>query len=101
MVREEAAPYGKPQLLDQLRQALRTRHYCPKTETAYVIWGRRFIFYPNVRYRKKSRGSGRGRESEEAGSETRVLFSYGSVKALLGWNEIYDPISNWNYRCYT
>ena len=50
MVREEAAPYGKPKLLDQLRQALRARHYSPKTETAYVIWVRRFILFHDVRH---------------------------------------------------
>ena len=50
MVREEAAPYGKPRLLDQLRQALRARHYSPKTETVYVIWVRRFILFHDVRH---------------------------------------------------
>jgi hypothetical protein len=50
MVREDAAPYGKPKLLDQLRQALHARHYSPKTETSYVIWVRRFIFFHDVRH---------------------------------------------------
>ena len=41
LVQKETAPYGKPRLLDQLRQALRARHYSPKTESVYVIWVRR------------------------------------------------------------
>lgn len=28
----------KPRLLDQVRQAIRTRHLSPKTEEAYVGW---------------------------------------------------------------
>jgi hypothetical protein len=36
-LKKEAAPYGKPKLLEQLRQALRARHYSPKTEKAYAF----------------------------------------------------------------
>lgn len=35
----------KPKLLDQVRQAIRTRHYSPKTEDSYVPWIKRFIFF--------------------------------------------------------
>ena len=35
----------KPKLLDQVRQAIRTRHYSPKTEDSYVHWIKRFIFF--------------------------------------------------------
>jgi hypothetical protein len=28
----------KPRLLDQFREAIRTRHYSPKTEESYVHW---------------------------------------------------------------
>ena len=38
---------GKPKLLDQVRQAIRTRHYSIKTEEAYVGW---FIFFHNKRH---------------------------------------------------
>jgi hypothetical protein len=37
----------KPKLLDQVRQAIRTRHYSYRTEKAYVHWTKRFIFFHN------------------------------------------------------
>jgi site-specific recombinase XerD len=40
----------KPKLLDQVRQAIRTRHYSPKTEESYVHWIKRFIFFQNKRH---------------------------------------------------
>ena len=40
----------KPRLLDQVRQAIRTRHYSQKTEEGYVHWIRRFIFFHNKRH---------------------------------------------------
>lgn len=41
---------SKPRLLDQVRQAIRTRHLSPKTEEAYVGWIKRFILYHNKRH---------------------------------------------------
>ena len=41
---------GKPKLLDQLRQALRSRHYSRRTELTYCMWVKRFIFFHNVRH---------------------------------------------------
>jgi len=43
-------PPGKPKLLDQVRQAIRTRHLSPHTEQAYVGWIKRFIFFHNKRH---------------------------------------------------
>ena len=43
-----AAP--KPKLLDQVREAIRTRHYSYRTEKAYVHWIKRFIFFHNKRH---------------------------------------------------
>ena len=40
----------KPRLLDRVRQAIRTRHYSPRTEETYVGWIKRFIFYHNKRH---------------------------------------------------
>ena len=40
----------KPKLLDQVRQAIRTRHYSYKTEKSYVGWIKRFIFFHNKRH---------------------------------------------------
>lgn len=39
-----------PRLLDQLRQALRTRHYSIRTEESYVAWVRRYILHHGVRH---------------------------------------------------
>ncbi|MGH0030245.1 MAG: integron integrase [Myxococcota bacterium] len=41
-----------PRLLDQLRDALRTRHYSLRTEQAYVGWVRRFILFHDKRHPK-------------------------------------------------
>ena len=40
---KESAP--NPMLLDQVRQAIRKRHYSHKTEEAYVGWIKRFIHF--------------------------------------------------------
>lgn len=37
-------------LLDQMRDALKTRHYSLRTETAYVDWVRRFILFHGKRH---------------------------------------------------
>ncbi|MBI2175019.1 MAG: phage integrase N-terminal SAM-like domain-containing protein [Candidatus Omnitrophica bacterium] len=41
---------AKPRLLDQVRQAIRPRHYSPRTEETYVGWIKRFIFFHNKRH---------------------------------------------------
>ncbi|MEZ4388881.1 MAG: integron integrase [Candidatus Krumholzibacteriia bacterium] len=38
------------ELLDQVRRCVRTRHYSPKTETAYVSWVRRFVRFHGTRH---------------------------------------------------
>jgi integrase len=43
-----AAP--KPKLLDQVRAAIRLRHYSLRTEEAYVQWIKRFIFFHGKRH---------------------------------------------------
>ena len=40
----------KPKLIDQVHQAIRTRHFSPKTEESYVHWIKRFIFFHNKRH---------------------------------------------------
>jgi hypothetical protein len=45
-----ATSAAKPKLLDQIRHAIRTRHYSPRTEETYVHWIRRFIFFHNKRH---------------------------------------------------
>ena len=36
---------SEPKLLDRVRDAIRTRHYSRRTETAYVTWIRRYIIF--------------------------------------------------------
>jgi len=44
------APAGPPRLLDQVRDAIRRRHYSYRTEQAYVHWVRRFIWFSGKRH---------------------------------------------------
>jgi integron integrase len=41
---------SKPKLIDQVRDAIRMRHYSPKTEDSYVHWIKRFIFFHDKRH---------------------------------------------------
>jgi len=50
LAREDPPPYGKPKLIDRLRQELRARHYSRRTEQAYVLWVKRFFFFHGVRH---------------------------------------------------
>jgi len=40
----------KPKLLDQLREAMRLKHYSLKTEKSYIHWVRRFIYFHHMRH---------------------------------------------------
>ena len=40
----------KPRLLDQVRDALRLRHYSLRTEESYLQWIKRFILFHNKRH---------------------------------------------------
>src|SRR5574337_1155628 len=40
----------KPELLDKVREAIRSRHFSPNTEDAYVAWIKRFIFFHGKRH---------------------------------------------------
>ena len=46
---------GKPKLLDQLRFAIRAKHYSIRTEEAYVHWCKRFILFHQKRHPKAMR----------------------------------------------
>ncbi len=48
--RLEAPRPGPPRLLDRVREAIRSRHYSPRTEKAYVFWIRRFIVFNGRRH---------------------------------------------------
>ena len=43
-------PVQRPKLLDQVRQAIRTRHYSYRTEKAYVHWIKRYILFHHKRH---------------------------------------------------
>lgn len=43
-------PKSQPKLLDQVREAIRVRHYSIRTEQAYVGWIKRFIFFHGKRH---------------------------------------------------
>ena len=45
---QDGAP--KPKLLDQVRQAIRARHYSKRTEQTYVDWNKRFILFHGKRH---------------------------------------------------
>jgi integron integrase len=44
------SPSSPPKLLDQVREAIRLRHYSIRTEQAYLDWIKRFIFFHNKRH---------------------------------------------------
>jgi len=53
---EPEEPYraqAKPRLLDQVRAAIRMRHYSYRTEQAYVGWIRRYILFHRKRHPKE------------------------------------------------
>lgn len=52
MAREYSHPHRKPKLLDQVREAIRARHYSIRTEEAYAQWIRRYILFHNKRHPK-------------------------------------------------
>lgn len=50
-LRTDPAPPERPRrLLDQVRDAVRVRHYSYRTEQAYVAWIRRFILFHGTRH---------------------------------------------------
>ena len=41
---------GKKRLLDQVRDAIRSRHYSLRTEQSYIQWIRRYIYFHGKRH---------------------------------------------------
>lgn len=41
---------AKPRLLDEVRNALRVKHYSIRTEEVYIQWIRRFIYFHNKKH---------------------------------------------------
>jgi len=46
----QSKPAPERKLLDQVRDAIRTKHYSLRTEKTYVDWIRRFILFHNKRH---------------------------------------------------
>jgi len=65
----------KPRLLDQVREAIRTRHYSYKTEKAYVHWIKRFIFFHNKRHPAEMGESEIGQFLSSLASDSHVSAS--------------------------
>lgn len=64
----------QPRLLDQVRTAIRVRHYSRRTEDAYVHWIRRFILYHGKRHPSLMR-------EPEIGAFISALATEGRVSA--------------------
>src|SRR5436853_247094 len=93
---------ARPRLLDQVRNALRLRHYSRRTERAYVGWIRRFILFHGKRHPREMGAEEVTRFLSALATERSVsastqnhalaalLFLYGEVLELrLPWlNEI-------------
>jgi len=60
----------KPKLLDQLREALRARHYSRRTEQTYCQWVKRYIYFHNIRH-----------PAEMAEPEINAFLTHLAVKA--------------------
>lgn len=60
---------AKPKLLARVREAIRTRHYSPRTEEAYVHWIRRYVFFHGVRH-----------PAEMGSPEVNEFLSYLAIK---------------------
>jgi len=77
--------FRKPKLLDQVRQAMRTKRYSRRTEQAYVDWIKRFIFFHPVRYSARdysflARAISRGHPAEMGESEINAFLTHLPLK---------------------
>jgi integron integrase len=66
---------SKPKLLDQVRQAIRVRHYSRRTEEAYVGWIRRFIMFNGKRHPAAMGGAEVSRFLTQLATEGKVAAS--------------------------
>lgn len=60
-MQEAAHERSSPRLLDQLRKAIRVRHYSYETEKAYVYWTRFFVRFNGLRHPRELTESDVGR----------------------------------------
>jgi hypothetical protein len=71
----------KPKRLDQVRQAIRARHYSYRTEQMYIAWIKRYIFFHHVRHPAETRNEMTVRDGK--GAKDRVTMLPESLKATL------------------
>ena len=73
----EIGQAGAPnlKLLDQVRQAIRTRHLSPHTEQAYIGWIKRFIFFHGKRHPIEMGEAEIGRFLSSLATDARVSAS--------------------------
>jgi len=66
----------KPKLLQQVRDAVRRKHFSPRTEESYIHWIKRFIYFSGkrhpVRDNPREGVRARGREMDKDGSYVRA-----------------------------
>jgi len=95
-----SSPAAPPKLLEQLRIALRLRHYSPRTEEAYRSWVRRFILFHGKRHPRELREAevsaflshlavnGHVAAATQTQALSALLFLYKEVlKGDVGWLE--------------
>jgi len=95
-----AAAPSKPKLLDQVRDAIRLRHYSIRTEQAYTDWIRRFILFHGKRHPREMAEAevteflthlaraGNVAASTQNQALSALLFLYKEVlKQEIGWLE--------------
>jgi integron integrase len=70
-----AVPCVKPRLLDQVRRAIRVRHYSIRTEEAYIGWIRRYVFFHHKRHPAELGAADIGRFLTALAVERRVSAS--------------------------
>jgi len=94
------SPTSPPKLLEQLRIALRLRHYSPRTEEAYRSWVKRFILFHGKRHPRELREAevsaflshlavdGHVAAATQTQALSALLFLYKEVlKGDVGWLE--------------
>ena len=60
-------------LLDQVRDALRVKHYSIHTEAAYAPWVRRYILFHNKRHPKDKVGHSHQTMPDQGGGKPRTI----------------------------
>lgn len=86
--------HPKRKLLDQVRDAIRLKHYSYRTEQSYVAWIRRYILFHNKRH-PKDMGSLEVEAflthlaiTENVAASTSKWFDIRTVQELLGHKDV-------------